>query len=192
LNKKANRLQTGNGNQISTCFKHGDGFSVGRFCTIKNDVIIGDNVTIGDYCKVMHGARIGNNVVIMDYVKLMPGTVIGHNCKLDDYVNTSGYCRIGNNVRIKRMSVIAQGCVIEDDVQIMVDVSTIRIKRPGEEERPVVFGRGCFIGTKACIHAGVRIGHHAIIGAGANVLKDCEPYGIYVGNPAKFIRYQKG
>jgi len=185
------------GNQISADFKHGREFSLGRFCFIENDVIVGDNVTIGDYSKIMHEARIGNNVTIMDYVKLMPGTVIGHNCKLDDYVNTSGYCKIGNNVRIKRCTMIGQAVEIEDNVWIGSGVTTTRIKYPKaiseeeEKEEWILIKKNSVIGSKALILSGTTIGEGAVIAAGAIVTKDCEPYGVYIGCPAKLVRTRK-
>lgn len=47
-----------------------------------------------------------------------------------------------------------------------------------------------WIGTRAMILSGVTIGQGAIIGAGAVVTKDVEPYGIYGGVPAKLIKYR--
>jgi len=52
----------------------------------------------------------------------------------------------------------------------------------------VVIGNDVWIGYKALIMEGVKIGDGAIIGAGAVVTKDVEAYGIYVGVPAKLIR----
>ncbi len=184
-------------NRISTDFKHGEGFTIGRLCTIESDVIVGNNVTIGDYTKIMPGTRIGNNVVIMDYVKLMPGTIIGDNCKLDDYVNTSGYVEIGKNVRIKRCSMIGQATKIEDNVWIGSHITTTRIKYPKvvseEEEREewILLKKGCMIGSHALLLAGTTVGEGAIVAAGAIVSKDCEPYGVYIGCPAKLVRHRR-
>ena len=126
----------------------------------------------------------------MDYVKLMPGTSIGRNCKLDDYVNTSGYCVIGNNVRIKRCTMIGQAVRVEDDVQIMSHVTTVRTKTGrDEDEQWSVIKKWAIIGSHSVILPGVVIGEHAVVGAGAVVTKSCEPFGIYVGNPAKLLRY---
>ncbi len=158
---------------IDSSFRYGENLKIGNFCIIEKDCIVGDNVTL------------------MDYVKLMPGTRIGHNCQLDDYANTSGYCQIGNNVRIKRCTMIGQACKIEDNVKIMSHVTTIRMNHPEDEhedEEWVTIKEGAIIGSHSCILAGVTIGKGAMVGAGAVVTKDCEPGGVYVGNPAKKIR----
>jgi acetyltransferase-like isoleucine patch superfamily enzyme len=174
-------------------FKHGKNFSMGQFCIIEDNVIVGNNVTIGDYVKIEGDTRIGNDVMIMDYVKLMPGTQIGNNCKLDDYVNTSGYVEIGNDVRIKRCSMIGQATRIEDGAWIGSHITTTRIKYPyvaGEEgtEEWIIMKKKCVIGSHSLILAGTVVGEHAVVAAGAIVSKDCVPYGVYIGCPAKLCR----
>ena len=49
-------------------------------------------------------------------------------------------------------------------------------------------GNDVFIGAKAIILPGLEIAEGCVIGAGAILTKDTEPYGIYAGNPAKFIK----
>ena len=156
-------------------FKHGENFKIGRFCIIEKDCEVGDNVEL------------------MDYVKLMPGTKIGDNCKLDDYVNTSGYCEIGNNVRIKRCSMIGQATRIGDNVKIMSHITTVRMRRPTTEmkEEWINIQSVAAIGSHSCLMAGVTIGHNAIVGMGSVVVKDCESDGIYVGNPARRIGWNR-
>ena len=56
------------------------------------------------------------------------------------------------------------------------------------KSRPVTLGKGCWIGAHAIIFKGVEIGEGAVIGAGSVVTKDVEPYSIWAGNPAKFIK----
>jgi len=52
-------------------------------------------------------------------------------------------------------------------------------------------GAGAWIGSGATVLPGVSVGHHAILGAGAVALSDLEPYGVYVGVPARLLRSLK-
>ena len=52
----------------------------------------------------------------------------------------------------------------------------------------MVIEKDVFIGAKAIILPGLHIEEGCIIGAGSILTKDTEPFGIYGGNPAKFIK----
>ena len=52
----------------------------------------------------------------------------------------------------------------------------------------VIIGNDVWIGAETIITSGVTIGDGAAVGAGSVVTKDIEPYAIYAGNPASFIR----
>ncbi|KPB79706.1 acetyltransferase [Pseudomonas syringae pv. tomato] len=54
----------------------------------------------------------------------------------------------------------------------------------------VVIGSDCWICANAVIVSGVTIGHGAIVGAGAMVVRDVAPYSVVGGNPCKFIRWR--
>ncbi len=56
-----------------------------------------------------------------------------------------------------------------------------------EEYRPVEIGNDVWIGARAMVMDGVRIGHGAVVAAGAVVTKDVEPYTIVGGVPAKIL-----
>ena len=63
----------------------------------------------------------------------------------------------------------------------------------GQIAKPVVIGRGVFVGARAIVLKGVNIGDRAVIGAGAVVTKDVPAGEIAAGNPAKIIsRPKKG
>lgn len=64
-------------------------------------------------------------------------------------------------------------------------------------DRPIVFSNGdirigndVWIGRDVTIMSGISIGDGSVIAANSHVVKDVEPYSIYGGNPAKFIRYK--
>ncbi len=54
----------------------------------------------------------------------------------------------------------------------------------------VEIGNDVWIGARAMIMGGIKIGNGAVVGAGAVVTKDVPPYAIVVGIPAKIIRYR--
>jgi acetyltransferase-like isoleucine patch superfamily enzyme len=62
------------------------------------------------------------------------------------------------------------------------------VTEQGWREQPVTVGPRTWIGMAACILPGVTIGEGAIVGAGAVVTKDVEPWVIAAGNPARTIK----
>ncbi|EGH95228.1 acetyltransferase, CysE/LacA/LpxA/NodL family protein [Pseudomonas amygdali pv. lachrymans str. M302278] len=67
-------------------------------------------------------------------------------------------------------------------------VSDIQDYAPSKGD--VVIGSDCWICANAVIVSGVTIGHGAIVGAGAMVVRDVAPYSVVGGNPCKFIRWR--
>lgn len=70
---------------------------------------------------------------------------------------------------------------------------SVKTKFARHEYLPVLrtsIGHDVWIGERALIKAGVRIGHGAVIGMGSVVTKDVEPYAIVAGNPARFLRFR--
>lgn len=53
---------------------------------------------------------------------------------------------------------------------------------------PITIGENAWVGTRAFVNMGVKIGEGAIVGATASVFKDVEPWTVVGGNPAKFIK----
>jgi acetyltransferase-like isoleucine patch superfamily enzyme len=54
--------------------------------------------------------------------------------------------------------------------------------------KPIMVGKGVWIGSFAIILGGVTIGDHAVIGAGAVVTRNIPAYSVAVGVPAKVIK----
>ena len=86
-------------------------------------------------------------------------------------------------------------CVkIEDYAWLGSGITTTKMRYPKviseekEEEEWVIIKSYSMIGSRALLLAGTTVGEGAVIGAGSVVTKDCEPWGVYVGNPATFRR----
>lgn len=92
-----------------------------------------------------------------------------------------------------RGGVIGDNCLISYNVHIRTGMHNYQdknmlIKDQGGSEKDVTIGDDVWIGFGAQIMPGVRIADGCVIGAGAVVTKDTEPYGVYGGVPAKIIK----
>ena len=56
-----------------------------------------------------------------------------------------------------------------------------------DNPKPIIIGRGAFIGTRAIILKGVTIGDRAVVGAGAVVTSDVPAHQRVGGNPARIL-----
>lgn len=90
---------------------------------------------------------------------------------------------------------------IGDDVllgpEVMISASSYRyddgapVTLQPMDEADVVIGDDVWIGTRAVILPGARIGDGAVIGAGALVRGEIAPFSVAVGVPAKVIRQRR-
>jgi acetyltransferase-like isoleucine patch superfamily enzyme len=107
----------------------------------------------------------GNSIEIGD------NTVINRQCYLDGRFPL----RIGNNINISH--------------QVLIHTLTHDPQAPDFRgvAKPVAIEDDAWIGTRAIILPGVRIGRGVVVGAGAVVTKDVSDYGIVAGCPAREI-----
>lgn len=63
-------------------------------------------------------------------------------------------------------------------------------EKTGNEDLGVIIEDDVWIGGRATVLRGVRVGRGAIIGAGSVVSKSVPPYAIVAGNPAKILRFR--
>ena len=100
------------------------------------------------------------------------------------------------SVELPAKTTVGEGLVIRHGHALVINDNTIigknvtvrhstTIGNKGEfgKECPTI-GDGVDIGSNVVIIGGISIGSHAVIGAGAVVIKDVPPYAIVVGNPA--------
>lgn len=140
-----------------------------------------------------HGVTIGDGTKIWHFSHILSYTKIGNNCSFGQNCVVGPSVCIGNGVKVQNNVSIYEGVEIEDDVFLgpsMVFTNVINprafIQRK-EEFKKTWLKQGCSIGANATIVCGVTIGEYALIGSGAVVNKDVEPYALMVGVPAKQI-----
>jgi acetyltransferase-like isoleucine patch superfamily enzyme len=149
--------------------KRGTGSKVGR---ARMDVLpfnkfeLGSKSTIEDFCTINNGV---GDVIIGD------NTLIGMSNVL------IGPISIGNNV-IFAQNIVASGLNHEyRDVKTPIGLQKTIVSQITVED-------DCWIAANAVLTAGVTIGKHSVVAAGAVVTKSIAPYSIAAGNPAKVIK----
>ena len=142
---------------------------------VDNGVKIGDGTKIWHYSHICKGAKIGKNCNIGQNVYIAGGAVIGDNCKVQN--NVSIYA----GVEAEDYVFFGPSCVLTNDINPRGMYS-----KNGEYIKTIL-KKGVTLGANCTIVCGNTIGEHALIGSGAVICKDVEPYSIMVGNPGKKI-----
>jgi acetyltransferase-like isoleucine patch superfamily enzyme len=124
---------------------------------------------------------IQNRVVFVNTENLSVGKFFG--CNSNSYINALGEIRIGNNVLIGNNVTVSAGFHSIDKLKSSI------FEQPSTPRR-ISIEDGVWIGAGAVIMPGVNLKEGSVIGANSVVTKDTEPMGVYIGAPAKLIRYR--
>jgi len=171
----------------------GDGVTFGNDVQIRahKSVVIGDHAVLGDRLTVNC-----ESLVLGDYFYNKPtdsrGLVIGG----------GGSHLPFSHVRVGKRCVChtghwnaAQSIELGDDVGLSHDVDLLTHGFWGSvldgyprTFAPIKIGNNVILGWKSLVGAGVTIGNNVVVGACSVVVKNLEQSGVYVGNPAKFLR----
>lgn len=148
-----------------------------------------------DRCDISPGVRIG----YPDLVNLY-GCRIGAESSIGPFVEIQAGCSIGSGCKVSSHSFLCEGVTLEDGVFIGHGVMFTNDMLPratdGAGQRlgagdwdclPTLVQEGASIGSNATILCGLKIGAHAMIGAGAVVTADVAPFAIMAGVPARQI-----
>lgn len=109
---------------------------------------------VSSRASVLNDGKIGDNCFVLEDNTIQPFVMIGNNVTL-----WSGN-HVGHHSTIHDHCFIASHVVISGGVQIM---------------------ESCFIGVNVTLRDHIRVGEKCVIGAGALLLSDAEPEGVYVG-----------
>jgi len=158
--------------------------------------------------------KIGKNCKISDKISVYGGDniEIGNNVRIDEFCILTGGAglKIGNHVHIAAYSILygTAGIVIGDFFGAAVrttiltssdDYSGLSMIGPcipekyktGHIAQRVTIGRQVLFGVGCVIMPGVHIGDGVSLGVYSFVKKDCLPWSVYVGIPARKIGDRK-
>jgi len=167
----------------------------------------GDIEAMG-FASVADGVRISDRAVIHNPEQ----TTIGLFARIDDFAILSGKVNLGRNVHITNFCNLAGGkpgitmddfsglaysCTIfsqSDDYSgesltnptVPAELGGRKLKL--ESFAPVHIGRHAILGAHCLVFPGANIGEGTAVAAGSIVTKPLEPWSIYRGAPAKYVR----
>lgn len=155
---------------------------------------------------------LGKNVKISDKASIYdPDKIeIGDDARIDDFCVVSGNVQVGRCVHIAPFCLVAggeEGIVFGDFSGLAYGVKifsqsddytgrsltnpTVPDDYKREIKKRVYIGRHVIIGTDSLVFPGVTVAEGCSVGAMSLVNRNTDPWGIYVGNPAKRVKERK-
>ena len=172
----------------------GEGVSIGPFCYIGTDTVIGDRVELVSHVSVLGATTIGAETKVYPMATLggppqntkhkggRTTLVIGQNCTIREGVtmhlgtdSSRGETTVGDNGNFLAYAHIAHDCVVGNNATF-ANGATLG----GHCE----VGNNVYIGGLTAVHQFVRIGDNAFLGGCSAIVGDVIPYAIAVGNRA--------
>jgi bifunctional UDP-N-acetylglucosamine pyrophosphorylase / glucosamine-1-phosphate N-acetyltransferase len=128
---------------------------------------IGDTVTIKDHC-VIEESMIAHGAAIGPFAHLRPKSVIGEKAKIGNFVEVKK-STFGEGSKASHLSYIGDATIGKG---VNIGAGVITCNYDGFDKYPTIIEDNVFVGSDAQLVAPVRIGHDAIIAAGATITKD--------------------
>ena len=140
------------------------------------DVSFGERVKIVEPVN-MYGCRIGDDCFVGPFTEIQKKVSIGNRVKVQSHAFVCELVTIGDD------------CFIGHGVMFVNDLFSKGGPAGGDQSlwKETHIGNHVSIGSNATILP-VSICDNVVIGAGAVVTKDIKKPGVYIGNPAKFLR----
>ncbi len=157
-----------------------------RTAIIDNNSCFSSNTTIGTKSHILSNCII-NSSTIGDYSYIGTGCII-QNTQLGNYCSIASdvICGLG-----KHPLNLFSTSPLFYRAKNTFNLSIIKKDLEFKEYEPITIGNDVWIGTRAIILDGKKIGNGAVIAAGAVVTKDVPDFAIVAGIPAKIIGERK-
>lgn len=169
------------------------GYAVGKLRPgVGGGTVVGAGVAVRSGAVVYAGVQIGVNAVIGHHTLLRSAVQVGADTQLGHHLTVERATRIGRSVRCSPGSHLTSSTLVADHVFLGAGVRTVNDKTltwRDPHRRPTlvppVFDTGAKVGSGSVVLAGVRIGEHALVGAGSLVSHDIPAGALAYGHPAR-------
>lgn len=154
---------------------------------------VGQNVHIAQNSTIvgLNNISLGSNIRIDSFVVILAAQgelEIGHNVHIEPHsslvahagIEIGNYCTVSHGVRLFTASANYSGDFFTN---VFPDPKYQKAKRG-----KILLGDHVILGGNSVVMPGVSIGEGSAIGALSFVRENVEPWGIYGGNPLRFIR----
>jgi galactoside O-acetyltransferase len=153
---------------------------------------VGRDVQIWPQAKIISPEviSIGDSVIVDDFVLLMGGrsTILGSFIHISSFTSVIG----GGELVMEDFTTVSSGIRLFTGTDDFLGGSLVNSAIPHPYRLPirtfVHIKKHAVVGANSVVLPGVTIGEGVAIGANSLVNKDCEPWTIYYGSPAKPMR----
>lgn len=176
----------------------GRGATLGRGVVLRHPrrIALDDGVLVDDLC-LLDARGSAEGLTIGEGALLSRETILS--CKaapiaIGARVNLGWRCVVSSvgGVEIGEAALLAGGCYVGGGRYHLEDRGQSIAAQGSYSRGPVVIGARSWIGARAVILDGVRVGEGAVVAAGAVVTEDVAPFAIVAGVPARLIREREG
>lgn len=145
---------------------------------IENDVIFRGTFSEGGVVK--KGALVG------PFSRIRPGSVLGEQSHLGNFSEVKK-TRLGRGAKVNHLSYLGDARVGKN---VNIGAGTITCNYDGVQKHPTVIQDHAFIGSNVNLVAPIRIGAHAVVGAGSSLSRNVPPWSLALERAA--LKTKKG
>lgn len=171
-----------------------EGVSVGPFAVIEDDVDVGPGCDIRAHAVLKRFTRLGAGNAVHEgavlggepqdvafqgapsRLEIGDGNRIREGVTIHRSSSEGGVTRVGSGCFLMAMSHVAHDCVVEDGALLANNVALAG---------HVSIGAGAFLSGGVVVHQFCRVGALAMVGGNTKVIKDCLPFVVTDGVPAR-------
>jgi bifunctional UDP-N-acetylglucosamine pyrophosphorylase/glucosamine-1-phosphate N-acetyltransferase len=151
----------------------GSGCRIGPWVHVTNAVIENDVILLSSFvedARVRKGAKVG------PYARIRPGSDIGENVHLGNFSEVKK-SKLGTGAKVNHLSYIGDATLGKN---VNIGAGTITCNYDGINKFPTIIEDNAFIGSNSNLIAPVRVGAHAVVGAGSSLSENVPAWSLVV------------